>query len=188
MSNRWDERYAKGEYGDKDPEPAVADLARRLAPGRALDVATGLGRHALWLATHGWDVTAVDYSEVALAKLRERAGADRIRIVRADLEAGQFVIEPRSFNLIVDCCFLWRPLFAAMRDGVAPGGYFAGVYPVTGFARRGAPANPAYLLEPAELLGFFHDWDIVHYFEGRPGNNPDRRPRAEIVARKPRAD
>jgi SAM-dependent methyltransferase len=68
----WDQRYAAG-GGDKHqhrlaggPDPTLVEVAAGLAPGRALDFAAGRGRHALWLAAHGWQVTAVDFSQVAI--------------------------------------------------------------------------------------------------------------------------
>src|SRR5215472_9351333 len=57
MSN-WNERYQKGENIDAAPHPLVTRFGAILPPGRALDLACGPGRHALWLAEHGWDVTA----------------------------------------------------------------------------------------------------------------------------------
>ena len=69
----WDERYRQGETADASPHPLVVDLVSKLKPGRALDVACGLGRHALWLAGRGWKVTAVDSSRVAIEVQRRRS-------------------------------------------------------------------------------------------------------------------
>lgn len=73
----WDERYAAS-GGDKHqhrlsggPDPTLVEVAAGLRPGRALDVAAGRGRHALWLAAHGWQVTAVDFSRVAIDDARD---------------------------------------------------------------------------------------------------------------------
>jgi hypothetical protein len=133
-------------------------------------------------------VTAVDYSKVALGILRERsAGMSSVHIVHADLEANEFSIEALSFDLICDCCFLWRPLFRSMQAGICSGGFFVGVYPLAGDEAAPRPTSGAFLIEPAELLGFFAGWEICHYFEGRPGRKASRRLRAEIVARKPTA-
>jgi hypothetical protein len=137
----------------------------------------------LWLARGGWSVTAIDYSQVALDILRERSVGLEINIVRADIEAPDFHIRPAQYDLICDACFLWRPLFPAMRAGLRSGGTFIGVYPIAGDAKL--PSNPAYLMQPGELFTYFHDWDVFHSFEGRPGGDPSRRLRAEIAARKP---
>jgi len=64
----WDKRYASAEnlWSAKPNRFLVAEV-EHLEPGRALDLACGEGQNAIWLATHGWDVTGVDYSEVAIA-------------------------------------------------------------------------------------------------------------------------
>jgi SAM-dependent methyltransferase len=173
VNNRWDERYRNNDMSDKPPEPVVVAHAGRLQPGAALDVACGLGRHTIWLAERGWRVTAVDYSSVALNDLRPRASPS-VEIVQADLEAGEFDIVQAGFDLICDCCFLHRPLFEPMKNGVKPGGLFIGVFP-----RRGA-----FRLEPGELDPIFEGWEILHRFEGYPGGDETRHWRDEIVARK----
>jgi len=72
--NRWNKRYAAGAYGDRTH--ACALLTRWLAevePGRALDVACGAGRNAIYLASHGFEVDALDISAQALARAAQRA-------------------------------------------------------------------------------------------------------------------
>ena len=101
----WDERYRQNEHTDDRPHPLVVEFASKLVPGRALDIACGVGRHALWLAERGWQVTAVDYSRVAIEMLRQRSAKKGVEINScvADLEQHEFVIEPGSYDLIVIC-------------------------------------------------------------------------------------
>ena len=83
----WDARYAWVEdVWDEANRFLVAEVAE-LEPGRALDLACGQGRNAIWLATRGWDVTGVDFSEVAVAKAVARAERDALSatFVCADL-------------------------------------------------------------------------------------------------------
>ena len=56
----WDERYSRGEHVIKEPMPLLVRVADELKPGRALDLACGTGRHAIFLAERGWHVTAVE--------------------------------------------------------------------------------------------------------------------------------
>jgi SAM-dependent methyltransferase len=170
MPRDWNERYSTGEAADRPPEPLVVRAVIGRQPGRALDIACGLGRNALYLAAQGWHVTAVDYARVALDILAERAveGLD-VHPVLADLEAGEFDIEPESWDLIVDCCFLHRPLFPAIKSGTRPGGLFVGVFPMSGI-------NPAFLMAPGEGRQLFGDWKLIHYEEAE---------RTEIIAQKP---
>ena len=62
----WDEAYAGAEV-EPEPSAVVVDAVSQLPPGRALDLAAGTGRHALWLSRRGWDVTALDFSAVGVA-------------------------------------------------------------------------------------------------------------------------
>jgi SAM-dependent methyltransferase len=98
----WDARYAAVEnlWAAKPNRFLVAEVAD-LEPGRALDLACGEGQNAIWLATLGWRISGVDYSEVAIAKARGRAERDGVdaEFVCADL----VTYEPASsaFDLIV---------------------------------------------------------------------------------------
>ena len=170
MSNRWDIKYANAELSDKPPEPTVELAVKSRAPGQALDLACGTGRHSLYLAAHGWEVTAVDYSSVALAILSERAAEGLpVHPVLADLEKDEYVIAPNAWDLIVDCCYLQRSLFLAIREGVKKGGLFVGVFPMSGI-------NPEYLIKPGEARKVFEGWKLLHYEENE---------RTEILAERP---
>ena len=65
----WDERYAGSELvWSAEPNRFVAEVCAELSPGRALDLAAGEGRNAIWLASRGWTVTAADFSQAGLDK------------------------------------------------------------------------------------------------------------------------
>src|SRR2546425_738049 len=106
----WDRRYREGEHARDEPHPLVTGFAAKLTPGFGLDVACGAGRHAIWLAERGWQVTAVDSSRVAIEILEQRASEKGLAVntVLADLERHEFVIEPESYELIVVCNYLQR--------------------------------------------------------------------------------
>src|SRR5882724_5154180 len=92
----WDERYRKGEHAPTIPHQLLTQAVDLLLPGRALDLACGAGRHAVYLASRGWLVTAVDSSPVGLEIARQRASEAKVKIdtVEADLEQHEFRIEP----------------------------------------------------------------------------------------------
>ncbi|MGR6918518.1 class I SAM-dependent methyltransferase [[Actinomadura] parvosata] len=105
-SDQWDLRYAaKDLVWSAGPNRWVEEVAADLPPGRALDLAAGEGRNALWLAGRGWSVTAVDFSAVALERARSLAGqrlgerAGRVELVKADVR--DYVPEPGAFDLVV---------------------------------------------------------------------------------------
>src|SRR6476661_3068686 len=119
----WEQRYrAQEENSEPAPNPVLVEAASLLPPGRALDLACGTGRHALWLAEHGWNVTAVDGSPKAIEILRRRAADLRIETQIADLENPAFTIAPASYDLIAICYYLERKLFEPAKRALLPGG------------------------------------------------------------------
>jgi SAM-dependent methyltransferase len=185
----WDRRYREGEYANEPPHPLVVTFASKFpVPGQALDVACGTGRHALWLAQGGWDVTAVDNSRAGLEILAQRAEDKRIRIrtIVADLEAKEFAIETAVYDLIVVCNYLQRDLFPAIREGVRPGGMVIAVIAMVDEDPEVKPMNPAFLLNPGELRAEFKGWDLLHDVEGKSEASPHARKTAQLAARKRR--
>jgi SAM-dependent methyltransferase len=126
----WDARYAAVEslWAAKPNRFLVAEVGD-LEPGRALDLACGEGQNAIWLATLGWRVTGVDYSEVAIAKARARAERDRVVVdfVCADLVT--YEPEAQAFDLVF-VLYLHIPssqraaVHANAASAVAPDGTF----------------------------------------------------------------
>jgi SAM-dependent methyltransferase len=181
----WNERYKQGEHVASEHHPLVVQFASQLKPGRALDLACGAGRHAIWLARHGWSVTAVDYSRAALELLQQRAAEydAAIDFRLADLERHEFVIEPQSYDLIVLCHYLQRDLFPLLKEGVRIGGTVIARIALIDDDPNVKPMNPAYLLNPRELRAVFEGWELRWYFEGKSGEQHSRAA-AEIVARR----
>lgn len=184
----WEKRYRTGERPAEDlnaaPTPLLIETARRLPPGKALDLACGTGRHALWLAERGWTVTAVDGAPAAIEILGSRASRRGMAVDArvANLETGEFGIEPARWDLIVIAYYLQRDLFASAKMGLVPGGILLAIVHLA--EPGGEPAE--YRLAQGELKGFFRGWEILHYYEGNPNDPAHRRSVAEIVARRPR--
>ena len=124
----WNARYAGQELlWTAEPNRLFAAEVGELEPGRALDVACGEGRNAVWLAERGWEVTAVDFSDVALgkgARLAESRGVEVDWVVADVLE---YEPEPSAFDLVV-VLYLQLPHEELVRSlrraagAVAPGG------------------------------------------------------------------
>ena len=182
----WDERYRTAarpaEDFDAAPTPLLVKTARQMRPGRALDLACGTGRNALWLAQQGWRVTAVDGSQAAIATLGERASVVQLSIERhtADLEKGEFRIGRAQWDLIAMCYYLQRDLFEPAKEGLVCGGVVLAIVHITEPGE--APGRTR--ARPGELAEYFQDCEILHYFEGLPSDEAHRRAVAEIVARR----
>jgi tellurite methyltransferase len=185
----WDKRYRLREHAASDfeagPTPLLVDTATALAPGKALDLACGAGRNALWLAQHGWKVTAVDNAKTAIAILLQRASERLVNIeaVAANLEKGEFWIAPRSWDLIAICYYLQRSLFEPAKLGVIPGGMLISIVHVS----EPGEADGPFRLRPGEHAKYFTGWEILCAREGRANDPAHRRPVSEIVARRPPA-
>jgi len=183
----WEERYRSREHPAEDfataPVPLVAETAKRLPPGRALDLACGTGRNALWLAQRGWSVTAVDGATTAIKILRRRASLGGLAVDArvADLERGEYKIEPSAWDLICISYYLQRDLFESAKQGLAPGGVLIAIVHIAAPGER--PTH--HRLGPGELAGYFREWEILHRYEGPPNDPAHQRPVAEIVARRP---
>ena len=160
----WDERYAASELvWSATPNQFVSTELVDLTPGRALDLAAGEGRNALWLADRGWQVTAVDFSQVALDKgralqARHENGADlQVDWVRAD--ALTFEPGPPPFDLAV---LAYLQLTADQRRtavlraflALRPGGtFFLVAHDSTNLSEgTGGPTDPSVLFTAEEVL------------------------------------
>jgi SAM-dependent methyltransferase len=159
---RWNRKFEEGkEFGP--PSPLVQDYHRLAPGGRALDLAAGTGRNAVFLAQRGFRVFAVDISDRAVRELRRSANAGVIP-VQADFDT--FPLRAATFDLIVNCRFLDRRLFPFLREGLAPGGVLlfetARESDLPGVSQ---PSHRDYLLRTNELLHAFLAMRIVYYEE-----------------------
>jgi SAM-dependent methyltransferase len=147
------------------PSPWVVRFAPLLPPGATvLDLACGAGRHARFLAARGHAVEAVDRDPVALSGL---AGLPRITTTRADLESAPWPYAGRRFDAVVVTNYLHRPLFPAIAGALAHRGMLLYETFMRGHERLGKPSNPAFLLEPGELLAAFGALTVVAFEQGR---------------------
>jgi SAM-dependent methyltransferase len=183
----WEERYRSGERRVEDldaaPTPLLIETAKQLPAGNALDLACGAGRNALWLAEHGWQVTAIDGAPAAIQLTRDRAFERGVRLHArvADLEAQDYVIESSAWDLIAICYYLHRDLFEPAKRGVKPGGVLIAIVHIAEGTENPTPTR----LRRGELEAYFHGWEILHRYEGASRDPAHKRPVSEIVARRP---
>ena len=164
--HQWNERYAAQPIlWDVDPSPFLSGEVGGRAPGRALDLGAGEGRTALWLAQHGWKVTAVDFSDVALDRGRQRAEAaglaGAVDWVCADLV--DFDPTGLAYDLVLMMFVHLRPperrrLLQLSVQTLAPAGLvLVAGYDSTNPEGAGGPRDPEILFTPeavaADLAG-----------------------------------
>jgi len=138
------------------------------AAGDALDVASGTGRHAIWLAEQGFGTLAIDRDAAAIATLNDESSRRglSIRTQVVDLEAGRPILARDSFDLVVVVHYLHRPLFPAIVSALRRGGVLVYETFTRTQAARGKPTNPAFLLEPGELQTLVQPLEIRASREG----------------------
>lgn len=181
---KWDAKYGDRELPDGiAADEWLLDAVRDLEPGRALELACGLGDNAIGLAELGWEVDAVDISPVGLALARERAVRKEVTVnwIAGDLD--EFTPIPDAYDLVVVMRFLDRvrlPLL--VESALEPGGRL--VYETflrTELDRPGTHLrNPAFTLAPGELPTLYSALNVVEYDEVEL---PERTV-ARLVARK----
>lgn len=148
-----------------EPSPLLVQYADLLAGGRALDVACGTGRNALFLAEQGYYVDAIDISEVGLSlarvEARRRGLAQRIRFVQADVEYLPLTPARVSYDCIVVFRFFLRSVIPVLRQCLKPGGLM--VYSTFNVRRLQSHPdfNPAHLVGPGELPTWFPGFDVI---------------------------
>jgi rhodanese-related sulfurtransferase len=159
-----------------------ADLLPR--GGKVLDVACGRGRHALLLASAGFDVHAIDRDPDAIAFLRSTADRLSLRLEASvmDLETDPLPELASEFDVVMVFNYLHRALMPVLRDAVKPGGRMLYETFTTAQAERGHPRNPDFLLSEGELTALLKPFTILRAREGEF----DQRFVASAVAERPR--
>ena len=164
---RWNARYESGEYAARThPSPLLAAWLDRLPRGRALDAACGRGRNAIHLAANGYAVDAMDISDVALARARERADAAGVAVnwIEADLERSDIARD--MYDVIVIARFMHRPLIPRLIDALRPGGHIVYDHHYITPVEVGGPKSRRFRARPNELLERFRALRVLFYEEG----------------------
>jgi SAM-dependent methyltransferase len=157
----WDRRYAHQDLlWSEEPNRLVAAELEQLPPGRALDLASGEGRNALWLAGRGWRVTAVDFSSVATERARRLAAARSLDLETVVADVVSWDPPARAFDAVI-IAYLHLPaddlstVLAGAAKALRPGGVLVVVgHDVTNLSEGvGGPQDPEILHTPDRIAG-----------------------------------
>jgi SAM-dependent methyltransferase len=177
--DKWDARYRDGAYRDRRHPTALLEtwlpriplrgLPSGVRRGRALDVACGAGRNALHLAAHGFSVTALDISAVALERARHAAAERGLEVewLCADLDGDlEHALPGGEFDLIVWVRYIHRSLMPALVTRLTVGGTLLCEQHLTTPEAVAGPTNDAYRLAPGELARSAQPLQVLHSYEG----------------------
>jgi SAM-dependent methyltransferase len=183
----WDLKYEQGLTSLTEPDPffisAFEAFVDQSFPhgGVALDLAGGLGRHALWLATKSWEVSVVDLSDVAMGKLSQAAVALNVRLELLVGDAAEYKFEPGRFDLIVLFYHLDRNLFSKIVSALNPGGVLICKMSLRWESDGRLPVVSTYPLRRDELPSLVPEMHVLYHQE-RPVRD---RGVVEFVGKKP---
>ena len=179
---RWDRVFREGGHADADPPAWLAELDAELPRvGRALDVASGAGRLALFWATRGLETHAVDISTEGLRRAGESASRAGLALKTHLLDLEWQPLPDGPFAAISCFHYLQRELFPKLCERLAPGGVLACEIATVRNLERNAKPSRRFLLEPNELLRLCAPLEIVAYREGWHAD----RCEARVLARRP---
>src|SRR5450755_4181510 len=150
----WNQRYEEGSHASLDPDPFFLRAYREFVEprfkyvGRALDLAGGVGRHALYLAERGWLVTIRYISEVALTQARRQAEQQDVHIFAEQVDLTGAQLPEDAFDLIVVFFYLEPSLFPQIAAALRPGGILIyKTYTTEQLKLGGGPTHPMHLLQ-----------------------------------------
>jgi SAM-dependent methyltransferase len=169
--SHWDQKYQEEMASLTKPDPFFLSAYKQFVEdsfpsARAvLDLAGGLGRHALWLASRGWRVSVVDISEVAISRLHQTALQLDLPLDLFAMAATEYQFEPAKFDLIVLFYHLDRSLCDKIVSALKPGGFLLCKTSLRWDSdERSLSASPN-PLERNEILSLFPDLRVMYHRE-----------------------
>jgi SAM-dependent methyltransferase len=184
---RWDEIFKGNEFAlGKKANPFLGRHIGLLPMGKALDIAAGEGRNAIFLAQHGFDVDVVDISAMGLRKARKLAKYMGVKIHTFHADLNSFQIEKGQYDLITNFYFFNRRLIPKIKRGLKKGGkviFETYLIEHRSLSKR-RPKNHKYFLKSNELISFFKGIRILFYREGIFREGGKRKAITSLIAEK----
>jgi len=184
---RWDRKYRERKPDlHQGANTILKKYLRTLPKGKALDLAAGEGRNALFLAENGFEAEAVDVSPVAINRARKSAKVRGVKIKAVSADLDTYPIHPGKYNVILNFYFLDRRLIPRIRKGLKKGGMvvFETYTAEQKKLGNGGPGQTQYLLKPNELLRLFRGFHVLFYREGIFKEGGKSRAIASLIAQK----
>ena len=184
---RWDMKYLERKPDLNQGSNTILKKYLRILPkGRALDLAAGEGRNALFLAENGFEAEAVDVSPVAITRVRKSAKVRGVKVKAVVADLDTYRIPPGHYDVILNFYFLDRHLIPRIKRGLKKGGMVV-FETYTAEQKKlgtGGPGQDKYVLKPNELLRLFRGFHVLFYREGVFREGDKRRAIASLIAKK----
>lgn len=183
----WDERFRTGQYpSDPDPSRVLREYVGETSDGRALDVACGTGRNAVFLADRGYEVDALDQSAEGLriteANADERGVGDRLNPIQAD--ATQFAYPADRYDVVTISFYRTLDRLGDIKEALRPDGLlFYQHHLRSDPPATVGPSTDRYRFRANELLRACLDLTVLYYEESSERVEGDRSATVEVVAR-----
>lgn len=167
----WDLKYGQGLPSLTTPDPFFLSAYERFVQpsfanaGMALDLAGGLGRHALWLARRNWRVTVVDVSGVAIGKLRQAADQSNLKLDLLEVDTTEYDFGSARFELVVLFYYLDRSLFPKIVSALNVGGFVICKMAVRWGSETAPRTTDESALAKDELMSLFSDLHVIDHHE-----------------------
>jgi len=165
---KWDKRYArKDQREEPTPAPWLVSMIDQLPQGAALDLACGRGGNAIYLASHGYSVDAIDISPVGLQLAREAARVAGVKVnffcqdLMADLDISNW-----CYDLIIVFHFMAPDLLSRLHQALRPGGVLLVEQHMSGYPGAAGPGSDRFRVAPGTLAQAVSGLDIVRLEEG----------------------
>jgi SAM-dependent methyltransferase len=187
----WNRRYAEPEIAlEARPNRTLVAEVAGLPPGRALDLACGAGRNAVWLAEQGWEVTGVDWAETGLARARELAAERRVRVAWIAADLLEWEPPAGAFDLVI-LFYLQVPaadrrvVLRRAAEALAPGGTFLLVaHDLRNLSEGvGGPSKASVLYTPEDVVADLPGLEIERAERIYRGVEGEHRPAIDALVR-----
>ena len=170
----------------EEPSQLLTEYLPLLSKGKALDVAMGKGRNAIFLASNGFEVVGLEKDKESIDTCLTEAKKLGVHVDARCIDLENFdscQIEKSAYDVIICFCYLQRNLIPSMKDALRPGGFLLyETFLIDQHIKTGHPRHREYCLEHNELLRLFIDFRIIHYHEGQDAKGTYK---ASLVAQKP---
>jgi len=156
---RWNQKYKNQALVPREVIPVIKEFSPLASGNKALDIACGMGRHSRFLAQNGFEVEALDISEIAIESLKNEAN-----IVAKVVDFDEHILVENHYDLIVCTYFLERKLFPQIQKALKKGGILIFETFMHHEKNTKVPSNKAFLLDEGELQKSFSEgFETIHY-------------------------